>query len=134
MDVSLQIETTDTKALVPDEALQTINELNVLLKLAYAYALRYDNYLSRQLVSFQANKAKPRYRWYKFKEAYSASLVEYLFKSYGIAKGPILDPFCRNGHEPFCFQRPRSQFNRNLMALISLLTVEWYLRKQNGLM
>ncbi|MGC8947667.1 MAG: site-specific DNA-methyltransferase, partial [Anaerolineae bacterium] len=31
--------------------------------------------LSRLLVSFQANKTRPVYRWYKFKEAFSASLV-----------------------------------------------------------
>ena len=33
-----------------------------------------DSSLNRQLVSFQANKELPGYRWYKFKEAFSASL------------------------------------------------------------
>lgn len=53
--------------------------------------------LSRLLVSFQANKARPVYRWYKFKEAFSASLVEHLFHKYGINTGRILDPFAGSG-------------------------------------
>lgn len=53
--------------------------------------------LSRLLVSFQANKTRPVYRWYKFKEAFSASLVEHLFHKYGINAGKILDPFAGSG-------------------------------------
>lgn len=53
--------------------------------------------LNRTLVSFQANKTRPVYRWYKYKEAFSASLVEYLLDRYGITKGCILDPFAGSG-------------------------------------
>ncbi|HOT90575.1 MAG TPA: site-specific DNA-methyltransferase [Anaerolineae bacterium] len=53
--------------------------------------------LSRTLVSFQANKTRAVYRWYKFKEAFSASLVERLFHKYGITTGRILDPFAGSG-------------------------------------
>jgi len=53
--------------------------------------------LSRSLVSFQANKTRPVYRWYKFKEAFSASLVEQLFHKYRITTGRILDPFAGSG-------------------------------------
>lgn len=53
--------------------------------------------LSRSLVSFQANKTRPVYRWYKFKEAFSASLVEHLFHEYGITTGRVLDPFAGSG-------------------------------------
>ncbi len=53
--------------------------------------------LSRLLVSFQANKTRPIYRWYKFKEAFSASLVEHLFHKCGITAGRILDPFAGSG-------------------------------------
>ncbi len=53
--------------------------------------------LSRSMVSFQANKTRPVYRWYKYKEAFSASLVEYLLHKYGITKGKILDPFAGSG-------------------------------------
>jgi DNA modification methylase len=53
--------------------------------------------LTRSLVSFQANKTRPVYRWYKYKEAFSASLVEHLFHKYDISKGTILDPFAGSG-------------------------------------
>lgn len=53
--------------------------------------------LSRPLVSFQANKTRPVYRWYKYKEAFSATLVEHLFESYGVRSGRILDPFAGIG-------------------------------------
>lgn len=53
--------------------------------------------LTRPLVSFQANKTRPVYRWYKYKEAFSASLVEHFFYKYGIDQGTILDPFAGSG-------------------------------------
>jgi DNA modification methylase len=53
--------------------------------------------LTRSLVSFQANKTRPVYRWYKYKEAFSASLVEYLLQQYDIPRGKILDPFAGSG-------------------------------------
>lgn len=53
--------------------------------------------LSRLLVSFQANKTRPVYRWYKFKEAFSAALVEYLLHTYKMTAGRILDPFAGSG-------------------------------------
>jgi len=53
--------------------------------------------LTRALVSFQANKTRPFYRWYKFKEAFSAALVEYLLQKYEITSGKILDPFAGSG-------------------------------------
>ncbi|MFN3309867.1 MAG: hypothetical protein ACK44E_11735 [Anaerolineales bacterium] len=57
--------------------------------------------LSRLLVSFHANKTRPVYRWYKFKEAFSASLVEHLFHKYGITAGRILDSFAGSGSALF---------------------------------
>ncbi len=53
--------------------------------------------LSRALVSFQANKARPIYRWYRFKEVFSASLVEYLLETCGVVHGRMLDPFAGSG-------------------------------------
>lgn len=53
--------------------------------------------LTRLLVSFQANKTRPIYRWYKYKEAFSASLVELLLPKYGIKQGKLLDPFAGSG-------------------------------------
>lgn len=60
-----------------------------------------DLSLSRSIVSFQANKAREVYRWYKYKEAFSASLVEYLFEKYKIVNGTILDPFAGSGTSLF---------------------------------
>jgi DNA modification methylase len=57
--------------------------------------------LTRPLVSFQANKDKPVYRWYKYKEAFSASLVDHLFQTYAITAGRILDPFAGSGTSLF---------------------------------
>lgn len=53
--------------------------------------------LTRSLVSFQANKTRAVYRWYKYKEAFSASLIEYLFHKYAITSGRVLDPFAGSG-------------------------------------
>lgn len=56
-----------------------------------------DDTLTRKLVSFQANKSRVYYRWYKYKEAFSTDLVEYLFCRYPVAGGKILDPFAGAG-------------------------------------
>ena len=50
-------------------------------------------FLSRKIVSFQGNKDKPAYSWYKYKEAFSASFVEYFLGSYdGQISEKVLDP------------------------------------------
>lgn len=55
-------------------------------------------FLSRKTVSFQGNKDKPAYGWYKYKEAFSAGLVEYFLGSYkGRISGKVLDPFAGIG-------------------------------------
>ena len=55
-------------------------------------------FLSRKIVSFQGNKDKPAYSWYKYKEAFSAGLVEYFLGSYtGQMSGKVLDPFAGIG-------------------------------------
>jgi len=56
-----------------------------------------DPNLSRKLVSFQANKQLPIYKWYKYKEGFSAGLIGYLFEKYKVKKGNILDPFAGTG-------------------------------------
>ncbi len=55
-------------------------------------------FLSRKVVSFQGNKGEPAYSWYKYKEAFSAGLVEYFLCSYGgKISGKVLDPFAGIG-------------------------------------
>jgi len=56
-----------------------------------------ESSLTRSLVSFQANKTRAVYRWYKFKEAFSTPLVEYLLREKRIATEKILDPFAGSG-------------------------------------
>jgi DNA modification methylase len=80
-----------------EEYLSQINRLDTVLEKQYASALVVDTSLTRQLVSFQANKQKPLYRWYKYKEAYSADLIAYLLRTYKVRKGALLDPFAGIG-------------------------------------
>ena len=87
-----------------EEASPTVSEgLNRVKKLSreaearWAGRLRVDNSLTRALVSFQANKGRAVYRWFKYKEAFSAGLVEHLLSRYRITSGKLLDPFAGSG-------------------------------------
>ena len=53
--------------------------------------------LGRKIVSFQANKSAPVYRLFKYKEGFSAALVEYILDYLELGDGPILDPFSGTG-------------------------------------
>jgi DNA methylase. len=56
-----------------------------------------DKTLTRQLVSFQANKKRGYYRWYKYKEGFSADLVEKYIRSRKHPTKKLLDPFAGSG-------------------------------------
>ncbi|MGL5133719.1 MAG: hypothetical protein ACRC78_14430, partial [Planktothrix sp.] len=73
-------------------SLDKITGLDNQLKQYFSEQLFLKSELNRTLVSFQANKTKALYRCFKYKEAFSASLVEYLLKKYNINQGNILDP------------------------------------------
>ena len=90
-------ETKRTEATLDNILLGQIEELDKSLIEYFPNTLAVDNALTRKLVSFQANKVRTYYRWYKYKEAFSADLVEYLFRKYGVVKGKILDPFAGAG-------------------------------------
>jgi DNA modification methylase len=60
--------------------------------------------LNRKLVSFQANKDEPVYRWFKYKEGFSSSLVKYFLTEYSKKPGKILDPFAGAGTTLFAAQ------------------------------
>lgn len=81
----------------PSPPLAEIKALDAALSQHFHRSLIIEPALTRELVSFQANKTRPRYRWYKFKEAFSASLVEYLLARYAIHSGAVLDPFAGMG-------------------------------------
>jgi DNA modification methylase len=78
-------------------ALRDVEQLDKRLFKHFDSKMSVQPSLTRSLVSFQANKSRPFYRWYKYKEAFSASLVEYLLHKYKISKGTILDPFAGSG-------------------------------------
>ncbi len=86
-----------TMTSLDDTLLGQIEELDKSLIEYFPDTLVIDNALTRKLVSFQANKARGYYRWYKYKEAFSADLVEYLFRKYRVVRGKILDPFAGAG-------------------------------------
>ena len=78
-------------------ALEEIHGLNAKFERRYKDKLLLQTALSRSLVSFQANKGRAVYRWYKYKEAFSAGLVEFLLNKYRVSGGVLLDPFAGIG-------------------------------------
>src|SRR3989442_3643378 len=94
----IETETVDEgAALRTSEEPAHIEQLNSETEARWANRLLVDNSLTRGLVSFQANKARAIYRWFKYKEAFSAGLIEYLLNKYRIANGILLDPFAGSG-------------------------------------
>ncbi len=77
--------------------LDIILEQNVALEKRYANKLKINPQLNRQLVSFQANKHRPGYRWFKYKEGFSEALVQHLLDYLDMDTGRILDPFAGTG-------------------------------------
>ncbi len=90
---------------VANELLDKIYSLDGILHSQFKSRLVIEPALSRTVVSFQASKQQPAYRWYKFKEAYSPWLVDYLLSRYNIKSGKILDPFAGSGTTLFAASR-----------------------------
>jgi len=66
----------------------------IALEEKYGCLLEETYEFDRQLVSFQANKTKILHSWIKYREGFSAELVEILLNKFGISPGDtILDPF-----------------------------------------
>jgi len=70
----------------------------------FADKLEIANNLNRKVVSFQANKAEPVYRWFKYKEGFSSGLVKYFLEEYSKKPGKVLDPFAGAGTTLFAAQ------------------------------
>jgi len=92
LEIDEKIATSDTGV-----GLTEITQLGQSLQEHFRDKLIIQPVLTRSLVSFQANKTRPVYRWYKYKEAFSASLVEYFLERYKISAGTLLDPFAGSG-------------------------------------
>lgn len=63
--------------------------------------IQIDSNLTRKIVSFQGNKNKFFYSFFRYKEAFSYSLVKYCLEKYKIDRGIVLDPFCGIGTSVF---------------------------------
>lgn len=58
--------------------------------------------LNRSLVSFQANRAEPIFRWFKYREGFSRQLIAYLLDRIEFDRdGLFLDPFAGTGASAF---------------------------------
>lgn len=95
--VDIDLETQSAESVEQQDALNKIESLDRKLSQHFHSKLKVQPTLTRQLVSFQANKPRHSYRWYKFKEAFSASLIELLLAKYKITSGKVLDPFAGSG-------------------------------------
>ena len=91
----------DSQISTGDIFLREIETLDGALTNYFSHAFVTDPALTRKLVSFQANKIRTHYRWYRYKEAFSADLVEYLLEKYCVRPGKILDPFAGAGTSLF---------------------------------
>lgn len=76
---------------------EKINQLDKNLEQRFSDKLEVCKDLSRVLVSFQGNKSRPSYRWYKYKEGFSASLIDYFLNENDLNSGTLLDPFAGSG-------------------------------------
>jgi len=75
----------------PDEARRA-------LEARWGDLLEESDRFDRRLVSFQANKTERLHRWFKFREGFSAALVEQLMREFGLEAGHVLlDPFAGSG-------------------------------------
>lgn len=79
------------------EMLEKIRASNEKLTDRFKGVLSVNHELDRTLVSYQANKNANGHRWCKYKEGFSASLMQYIFNKTGIRSGSILDPFAGSG-------------------------------------
>jgi len=64
------------------------------LEARYGHLLQETDEFSRRLVSFQANKTETLHGWIKYREGFSATLIEILLGKFGLQPGDaVLDPF-----------------------------------------
>lgn len=77
--------------------LKDIREADARLTDRFSNVLIVNPELNRKLVSFQANKKERGFRWYKYKEGFSAALMRHLFRHLKINSGRVLDPFAGSG-------------------------------------
>ena len=85
--------------------IELIKAADARLEGHFASKLQVNRDLRRTLVSFQANKNEPGFRWFKYKEGFSSALVDYVLDRCKVARGEILDPFAGSGATLFVASR-----------------------------
>jgi DNA modification methylase len=83
-----------------EERVSPRNQKRTELYHQYKDKLSINHELTRALVSFQANKIMPFYRWLKYKEAFSSEFVDHILHKYGPPRSStprVLDPFAGSG-------------------------------------
>ncbi|KYC40363.1 modification methylase [Scytonema hofmannii PCC 7110] len=97
----LEVQAKDATAELEQETnpvIQEIRNLDSDLENYFQEKIKIYPDFTRKIVSFQANKENPKYRWFKYKEAFSDDLVKFLLQKYknqNISK--VLDPFAGIG-------------------------------------
>jgi site-specific DNA-methyltransferase (cytosine-N4-specific) len=70
------------------------NDARMALEQRYGLFLQETDFFNRQLVSFQANKTDILHSWIKYREGFSAELVQKLLDEFGVKpRDTVLDPF-----------------------------------------
>ena len=87
--------------------------------------------LSRRLVSYQANKEEPGFRWLKYKEGFSAQLIEKLLGE--ITAKRVLDPFAGIGTVPLVATGANLDATGIEIMPVGLLTAKAVSHAANGL-
>lgn len=82
-----------------EEDFKPSTSARVALYNRYADRIVVNSDLDRSLISFQANKQAPLYRWFKYKEAFSSEFVRCFLKKFKLLcpNPKVLDPFSGAG-------------------------------------
>ncbi len=96
---------TSVEKQTPLSRIELIKAADARLEGHFASKLQVNRDLRRTLVSFQANKNEPGFRWFKYKEGFSSALVDYVLDRCKVTKGEIIDPFAGSGATLFVASR-----------------------------
>ncbi|MGL5036128.1 MAG: DNA methyltransferase, partial [Microcystaceae cyanobacterium] len=100
--VNLTQTTPSNSEVEQDRLLKKIINLNHNLENNFKDKFQITPAINRKIVSYQASKDRQQYRWYKYKEAFSANLVDYLMTKYeNKIQNKIIDPFAGSGTSLF---------------------------------
>lgn len=95
------MEKTVGKNLITDESIEgyigKIRKEESRLEQHFQEAFEVNQQLDRKSVSFQGNKNSNFFRWFQYREGFSASLVRYLIQNFCSDSENLLDPFCGVG-------------------------------------